>query len=94
MSSRPAQIYTDSLLTCLNVSPQVSRALLPKPKMEVLEKAQIEREFELVSARLKLTKRSRDVFMEICGVPWDDKLFGLVHIQGGPSGCRVGLGSL
>ena len=41
--------------------PQVSpsRALAPKPKMEVLEKAQIEREFELVSARLKLTKRSR-----------------------------------
>ena len=31
----------------------------PKLKMEVLEKAQIEREFELVSARLKLTKRSR-----------------------------------
>ena len=49
--------------------PQVSpsRALAPKPKMEVLEKAQIEREFELVSARLKLTKRSRDVIKEIGG---------------------------
>ena len=39
--------------------------MAPKPKMEVLEKAQIEREFELVSARLKLTKRSRDVIKEI-----------------------------
>ena len=38
----------------------IPRALVPKPKLEVLERAQIERDFELVSSRLKLTKRSRD----------------------------------